>query len=325
MAQGKATACACSNLAFIKYWGNTDDALRLPANGSISMNLGGLITRTTVEFRDDLTADIANLDGRTLSTGKALDRISTHLDHFRKLANATRYAVIDSASNFPVGAGIASSASAFAALTLAAASALDLDLSERQLTTYARLGSGSASRSVPGGYVEWYPGATHESSYAETFALADHWALTDLVAIVSREHKQTGSTEGHATAATSPLQNARVADAPRRLERCKQAVLNRDFEQFTEVVEQDSNIMHAVMMTGTPSLFYWQAATMTVMSAVRQLRAQGIAVCYTIDAGPNVHCLCAPGAEDRVRVALEAIPGVDEILTAPVGGKAYVE
>src|SRR5260221_14321342 len=149
----KATAGAPPNIAFIKYWGNTYEALRLPASGSISMNLGGLTTRTTVEFMPDLAADSASVDGQEMS-GAGLDRVSRHLDYARKLAGVAQHARVTSASNFPAGAGIASSASAFAALSLATAAALGLELSERELSSMARLGSGSASRSVPGGFVE---------------------------------------------------------------------------------------------------------------------------------------------------------------------------
>ncbi|MBX3063161.1 MAG: diphosphomevalonate decarboxylase [Anaerolineae bacterium] len=321
----KATACAHPNIAFIKYWGNTDDQLRLPVSGSISMNLDGLLTRTTVEFRDDQASDTALLGGKQLDAGAALDRITRHLDYARQLAGTTMRASVNSDSNFPTGAGIASSASAFAALSLAAAAALKLQLSEPQLSAYARLGSGSASRSVPGGFVEWYPAQTHEASFAETFAPVDYWELTDIVAIVSKAHKSTGSTEGHSIAATSPLQSARVATAPERLARCKQAILNRDFETFADVVELDSNVMHSVMMTGNPSLFYWQSTTLALMEAVRDLRRQGIAVCYTIDAGPNIHCICAPGAASKVAEYVAQFPGVLEFKQAGAGRAAYLE
>src|SRR5579859_3676792 len=232
----KATACSQSNLALIKYWGNTNEALRLPANGSISMTLGGLETRTTIEFSPDFDADTAIVDGQAM-TGTGLKRISQHLDYIRHLAAVTLPAHVTSDSNFPTGAGIASSASAFAALSLAATTALGLQLSERALSSLARLGSGSASRSISGGYVEWYPGPTHEDSYAETFAPADHWLLTDLIAVVNRAHKQTGSTEGHALAPTSVLQEARLESAPGRLARCKDAILRRDFRALAEVAE----------------------------------------------------------------------------------------
>jgi diphosphomevalonate decarboxylase len=320
----KATGCSCSNIAFIKYWGNIDEDLRLAASGSISMNLKELITRTTVEFDETIVSDQITIDGKSM-TGMAAERVSKHLDYARKLAGVNLHARVESANNFPAGAGIASSAAAFAALSVAAASALNLNLSERELSSYARLGSGSASRSVPGGFVEWYNGDTHESSYAASIAPADHWNLTDLVAVISKAHKKTGSTEGHALAGTSVLQSARLATAQDRVNRCREAVLNKDFVALAEVVERDSNIMHAVMMTSVPALFYWQPETLALMDAVREWRAEGIQVFYTIDAGPNVHCICAPGHEQAVYEKLKARQGVLDILRATAGGPATVE
>jgi diphosphomevalonate decarboxylase len=323
MQAGKATAVANANIAFIKYWGNIDDTLRLPASGSISMNLDGLTTRTTVKFKPDLAADAALVDGKTMADA-GLERISQHLDHVRRMAGVSTCAVVVSSNNFPTGAGIASSASAFAALSLAATAALGITPSERELSSLARLGSGSAARSIPGGFVEWYAAPTHEATYAETFAPAEHWPLVDLVAIVSRAHKATGSTEGHALAGTSLLQDARLRSAPQRLKMCREAILRRDFAELAEVVELDSNMMHGVMMTSKPPLFYWSPATLALMTAIRQWRAEGIGVCYTIDAGPNVHCICAPGHDQIVLERLSAQGGVLEVRKAGPGGPAHV-
>lgn len=320
----KATACANSNIAFIKYWGNRDHALRLPANGSISMNLGGLYTRTIVEFRSELAQDSVAVDGELLR-GAALERVSRQLDQVRRLAGVSLRAEVTSANNFPKGAGIASSASAFAALSLAATAALGIRLSERELSVLARLGSGSASRSIPAGFVEWHPGDNHATSYAETIAPPDHWALTDVIAIVSETHKATGSTEGHALADTSPLQAARIRSAPERLNACRNAILARDFAALADVIELDSNMMHAVMITSRPPLIYWTPATLAVMHLVRTLRGRGIGVCFTIDAGPNVHCICAPGDASAMKEALATLPGVLEVREAPPGGAATIE
>jgi diphosphomevalonate decarboxylase len=322
MTRHSATSRACSNIAFIKYWGNRDDQLRIPVNGSLSMNLAGLTTTTTVSFDPGLAHDEVIIGGERVS-GSAAQRVSTFLDHVRREAQQTDlFARVVSENNFPMGAGIASSASAFAALALAGSQAIGLGLSQRELSALARLGSGSASRSVPGGFVEWHGGNSHSTSYAETFAAVDHWELVDLIAIVSRKHKETGSTEGHSIAATSPYQTARVAGAPARISRCKQAILDRNFKVFAEVVEEDSTLMHTVMMTGRPALFYWQPTTLAIMEAVRGWRASGISVCYTIDAGANVHCIVQSPDVETVRIELAKIAGVSEVLTAEVGGAA---
>jgi diphosphomevalonate decarboxylase len=323
MATHSATAQAHPNIAFIKYWGNRDNALRLPANGSISMNLDGLYTRTTVSFQPSLALDEFVLNGREM-TGHALERVSAMLDLVRAKAGFTLRAEVVSENNFPTGAGIASSASAFAALAMASSKAAGLDQPEAELSRLARRGSGSACRSIPGGFVEWQAGAGDENSYAFSIAAPDHWPLADCVAVVSAEHKPTGSTEGHALAGTSPLQEARLADAPRRLDICRKAILDCDFPSLSEIIEQDSNLMHAVMVTSNPALFYWQPETLAVMEAVRSWRKDGLQVAYTIDAGPNVHVICPQDELTNVRDRLGAVPGVTSVLTAKVGGAAQV-
>jgi diphosphomevalonate decarboxylase len=317
------TAIAHPNIAFIKYWGNRDEILRLPANGSISMNLAGLETRTTVTLNTGLPADMLTLNGRALD-GPPLERVTAFLDIVRGLAGSSDYAHVSSENNFPTGAGIASSASAFAALSLSASKAYDLNLNEADLSRLARRGSGSACRSVPGGYVEWLPGEDDKTSYAVSIAPADHWPLTDCVAVVAAGHKEIGSTDGHTMASSSPLQAARLAQAEARLSVCRQAILQRDFDALAAVMELDSNMMHAVMMTSIPPLFYWQPATLGILQAVQDWRSQGQPVCYTVDAGPNVHVLCPQQNAEETKQRLAALPGVQQVLAASVGGPAYL-
>ena len=324
MPNKKATAVAHPNIAFIKYWGNTNHELRLPTNGSISMNLAGLETRTTVVFDSNIDSDQLSIN-RKKATPAALQRVTTFLDNVRDLARINGYAQVTSQNNFPTGAGIASSASAFAALALAASAAAGLRLNEADLSRLARLGSGSASRSVPGGFVEWHAGESHKSSYAESIASADHWDLIDCVAVVSMDHKSTISSEGHKLASTSPLQNARVKDAGRRLDICREALLQKNFHTFADIVELDSNLMHAVMMTSNPTLLYWHPATLAVMQAVQAWRTEGLDVCYTIDAGPNVHVLCLGAALEKVEEQLRQIPGVLNVIVAHPGGPAQLD
>lgn len=323
MSTHAATAVSCANIAFIKYWGNTDDALRLPANGSLSMNLAGVETQTLVEFSAARTADEVLIGGE-VQTGLPHDRVVAQLNLIRARADLGHFARVESSNNFPSGAGIASSASAFAALTVAAAAAAGLSLPESELSALARRGSGSAARSVPTGFVEWGPGdpGQPQTSFGVSLAPPEHWNLVDVIAVISQKHKAIGSTGGHALAGTSPLQAARVASAPDRLARCRAALLARDFAAFTDVVEADSNLMHAVMMTSTPPLFYWEPITLAIIKAVRRWRSEGLPVCFTIDAGPNVHCLCpresAPEVERRLRENLD----VNRLLVAGPGGPA---
>lgn len=323
MPTSKATARANANIAFIKYWGNTDDQLRLPANPSISMNLDGLYAQTTVIWDDALVADEFTLNDQS-HTGEPLHRVSAHLDVLRQRLQRSSRARVESINNFPAGAGIASSAAAFAALTVAGMTAAEVVLSERELTTLARLGSGSAARSVPTGFVEWHTGKTHEDSYAESFAPPEYWDIVDVIAIVSQQHKEVGSSAGHRSAGTSDLQGARVVGATARFETCKRAILERDFGAFGEVVEHDSNLMHAVMMTSRPPLFYWLPPTLTIMEQVRRWRSEGLQVCYSLDAGPNVHCICVRNDAEIVSQRLQAMSDVLDVRTAQPGGGAQI-
>lgn len=323
MSNNSASALAHPNIALIKYWGNCNEQLRIPANGSISFNLDGLETCTTVRFDPALSADSLILSGKT-SRGPALRRVANFLNTVRHMAGLNVYAEVISENNFPMGTGIASSASAFAALSLAASKAAGLQLSERQLSQLARTGSGSACRSVPGGYVEWEVEDCAESSTARSIAPPEHWDLVDCIAIVSQEHKPTGSTQGHSLAHTSPLQAARVADAPRRLQLCRNAILQRDFQALASIVELDSNLMHAVMMTSQPSLLYWMPPTLEILACIAEWRKQGLPVCYTIDAGPNVHVLTLAAQASPVAELLADIPGVTRVLTASPAGAARI-
>lgn len=319
----KATARAFSNIAFIKYWGNRDHNLRLPLNSTLSMNLDGIATETTVTWRDDIPDDTLQLNGKAAGEA-ALQRVRNHLDVVRDRLGIDQRAMVESNNNFPMGAGIASSASAFAALTRAAVAAAGQSLSERELSTIARRGSGSASRSIPAGFVVWHKGHDDPSSFAESIAPPDHWDLVDLIAIVSAKHKKTGSQEGHRTAETSELQSARVSGANERFEICRKAVLERDFNTFADVVEYDSNLMHAVMMTSRPSLLYWQPPTIEIMQRVQEMRANGLRVCFTLDAGPNVHCICVRDDLDAVRSGLADTSGIVDMRVAAPGGAAHI-
>lgn len=285
------------------------------------MNLDGLETRTLVTPDAQLTSDQFWLDGVEQS-GPALSRVSQFLGRVRKLAKLRALAHVESSNNFPTGAGIASSASAFAALALAASTAFGLHLSEAQLSALARLGSGSASRSVPAGFVEWQAADTHDESFAWSIAPADYWELVDVIAILDQSHKKTGSTDGHRLAQTSPLNAERVALVPERLERCRDAILARDFEAFAEVTEADSEHMHAVMRTSTPTLVYQTSQTLAILEQVKRWRGQGHAVCSTVDAGSNVHVIALAGEREWLEGELKAADGVKRLLTCRPGGGA---
>jgi diphosphomevalonate decarboxylase len=317
-------AQASPNIALIKYWGNLNHELRIPANNSLSITLGDLTTTTTVDLDPQLSEDHLTINAQAASDA-ARQRASDLLAILREMAGSRTFATIESQNNFPMGAGIASSASAFAALAVAGCAAYGLDLDLPSLSRIARRASGSAARSICSGFVELHCSHEEDGAFAETLFPQDHWDLVDIIAIVDKEHKQVTSTQGHLLADTSPLQAARVADASRRVEICKQALQSKDFQQLAQVVELDSNLMHAVMMTSSPVLLYWQPETIVLMEAVQKMRAGGLEVCYTIDAGPNVHCICSASSLTAVRDQLVSLGNIQEILISTPGpGAALV-
>jgi len=321
----KATASSCSNIAFIKYWGNADQQLRLAASPSLSMNLADLTITATVHFDPALEQDELIMND-VPAEGNAAERVFTHLDWVRRRAGLADRASVITHSNFPTGAGIASSAAAFSALAVAGAAAAGLSLSQAELSALARRGSGSASRSVPDGFCQWLANGSDDDSYATSIAPADHWALCDLVAVVSSEHKQVGSTGGHGLADTSVLQTARLASAQDRFAHCKAALLDKDLATMGPIIEADAVIMHAIMMTSRPPLYYWTPATLEIIHATAQWRADGLPVYFTIDAGPNVHLICEAGYADQVDEAARSLPSVKEVLRSGVGsGTQLVE
>lgn len=323
----QATAVAPANIAFIKYWGVQNAALTLPFNGSISLNLDACLTTTTVTFDPSLDADdvaIALYDrSPERASGRPLERVVAQLDRLRAMAGVGTRAHVASANNFPSDAGIASSAAAFAALTLAGAAALGLELDERQLSLITRRsGSGSACRSIPTGYVEWHvPDGPFDiavwdaHSYATSLAPPEHWDLADVVAVVDAGAKKIGSAENHRLAATSAYFPARLAELPARLAATRAAIAQRDLELLGATMEADAVSMHAVCMTSNPPSFYWSGGTLEIIHAVRAWRDAGLQSYFTIDAGPNVHVICA--AADRAEVAdrLAALPAVRFTIT----------
>ena len=318
---GKATAVSCANIAFIKYWGNRDATRRIPLNDSVSMNLDHAITTTTVEFDGQLAEDQVVIDG-VEAQGAARARVTAHLDRVRALAKIETQARAQSRNNFPAGTGIASSASAFAALSLAATRAAGLELNERELSILARQGSGSACRSIPGGFVEWIAGSSSADSYAVSIAPPEHWDLRDVIAVVSTEEKQVGSSEGHIAAPTSHFLAERINALPARFHRVRRAIFARDLQLLGPAIEEDAIELHCVAMTSTPPIYYWSPAMVRVIQAVRHWRSDGLAVYFTLDAGPNVHLICEAKDAEQVAAHARAVSDVQQVIVNAPGGAA---
>ena len=332
---GKATAEAHANLAFVKYWGKADSELNLPTNNSISMNLSNARTVTTVEFNSSFSEDRVTVLDREITEPNFAARTIRHLDRVRSICGAELKAKVTTRSNFPGSVGIASSASGFAALSLAACAALGLDLNSRQLSILARQGSGSACRSIPDGFVEWLAGTDNESSYSHEIAPPDHWGISVVTVIVSREIKKRSSTSGHALARSSPFFEERLKTLPARLDAVRRAILERDFTAFGREVEMEAISMHSIAMTSAleqpggwlSGIYYWTPETLELILEIQNWRQAGLEVYFTLDAGPTVHSVAQNKDVEAVILAvsrLEAGRGWEVMVNTPSTGARLV-
>jgi diphosphomevalonate decarboxylase len=319
----RASARARANFALVKYWGKSDARLNVPAVGSISITLDALWSDTDVEFDERLGADELSLDGQRRAD--QLAKVSACLDLLRERAGVRTRARVTSSNNFPTGAGLASSASGFAALVTAAAGALNLELSPRELSVLARRGSGSAARSLFGGFVEMHAGHAPDGadSFAEPLLGAVDWPLEVAIAITAKGEKEVGSRSGmERSADSSPYYSAWVETQADDLARARDAIVKRDFAALAEVAEHNCFKMHAAALAAIPPLLYWNGATVECVHAIRRLRASGVPVFFTIDAGPQVKAICLPPARPRVEAALRDVPGVLDVLSSRLGAGA---
>ncbi len=325
----KSTVRSPSNIAFIKYWGAKDLERAIPFNPSLSMTLRTCYSRTTVEWLDEdgehevrwrmgsgVTPEGGQRNKLETAPPAFADRVRRHLDYLRGWSKRGGRFRVATENSFPAAAGMASSASGFSALTLAVLGALELEVSAAEQSVLARLsGSGSAARSVIGGYVEWpapFEGGDPDDNsqesgiecYAHQVAGADHWDLRNVIAVVERGAKSTSSLDGHRRVQTSPYWPTRQQQLPGRLQAVREALAERDLERLGEVVEAEMVDLHCVAMTSEPAIFYWQPATLAVLAAVRAMRRDGVSAYSTMDAGANVHVICAPESESEVAARL---------------------
>jgi diphosphomevalonate decarboxylase len=322
----KSSAIAHSNIALIKYWGRSgshDPKLNIPLNDTVSMTKYGLSdgihlqTQTTIEFSAEYEDDSICV-GNEILTGRHRERIVSLVDQLRTLAKVDYKFNMVSQNDFPTQAGLASSASAFAALTMAAADALGLHFSKKELSQFARLGSGSAARSIHGGFVYCFAGNSHESSYAEPICNRDCFDMNAVIAVVDEGKKDVTSDQGHFLAPTSPFNEIRIQMSQQQAPAIRTLILENDFDQVGQMAEANCLHMHTVMMTSQPSLFYWQPITLRIIKSIQKFRDQGFPCYFTIDAGPNVHCLCQSKNLNELQRLIEKIEGVKKtILVRP--------
>ncbi len=308
----KTTAIAPSNIAFIKYWGKKDEKLRLPENGSISMNLSNLLTTTTIEFSERFKKDTLIYNGVSESTKD--NRAIAHVEKIRKIAKSKLFAKIVTKNNFPSGTGLSSSASGFAALTLATTAALGLKLSEKELSILARQGSGSACRSIPNGFVEWLDGNTSDTSYAKSIFSKEHWDLRDIVAVVSTDKKEVATSEGQKGAQGSQFFEVRKKAMAKKIKNCKKFIKEKNFEKLGELVESEALELHSIMLTSHPSLIYLLPETLRIMRMVKRWRSEGLPVYFTLNTGQNIHLIVEGKNAAKAIKKLKDMPNILEII-----------
>ncbi|MDH5462292.1 MAG: diphosphomevalonate decarboxylase [Candidatus Bathyarchaeota archaeon] len=320
----KASAIAHSNIALIKYWGRSrdhDPDLNIPSNDSVSMTKYGLAhdvhlqTHTTIDFSDSYEEDTANLDGAVL-VGRNMDRILRVVDPLREYARVDSKFRMMSRNDFPTQAGLASSSSGFAALAIATINALGIDFTKEEISKYARLGSGSAARSIHGGFVYWNNGSSHETSFAQQICGPNEFGMNAVIAIVHEGKKEVTSDVGHNLAHTSPFDAVRIQKSDEQAKDIRKAILDHDFTEVGEIAEENCKYMHAVMMTSTPPLFYWTPETLRLIRSTQAMRKEGLECYFTIDAGPNVHYFCRPEDTYELQKILEKIEGVSKTILA---------
>jgi diphosphomevalonate decarboxylase len=323
------TARACANIALVKYWGKRDARLNLPAAGSLSLTLDALVTTTRVTFDAGLGADEMELDGRAAAPAE-LARASGFLDLVRAAAGIAARARVISRNEFPTASGLASSASGYAALAVAAAVAAGVELAPRALSVLARRGSGSAARSVFGGFVRMHAGhaadAGGDSAYAEPIASPLTERVRIVIAVVgggvAKPHGSRDAMEH--TAATSPLYRAWLELVPRDLAAAEAALAVGDLEALGAIAEGNALAMHASAIAARPALVYWQPATLAALAEVRALRAAGRAAWATIDAGPHVKVLTTAADAAAVAAAMRGVAGVTDVSISAAGGPAAI-
>jgi len=313
----RASAVAQPNIALIKYWGKQDIAGNVPAVGSLSITLESLETRMTVDFDQGIGADQLLINGEPAI--HMLPRVSQCLDHL--LGTRRSSAVVESVCNFPIAAGLASSASSFAALVVAASEAAGLQADTLSLARAAGRASGSAARSLYGGFVEL---RLHQQEVAvETILGADDWPMRVIVAVTAEGRKAISSGDAmNLGAKTSPFYPAWIEHQDQDLHTARAAVGDRNFLALAAVSEHNCLKMHSVMWSSRPPVVYWNKATLACMETVRRLQKDDVPVFFTIDAGPQVKAVCLPDAAQQVLNALQATDGVIDTMQTSLGGGA---
>ena len=285
-------ARAHANIAVAKYWGKRDESRNLPLFDSVAFTVDGLTTETTATWDGDESRDVLVINGWQVP-GHQLSRATRILDAIREQTGIVGRCVLHSTNNFPLSAGLASSASGCAAAALAASSAAGLSLSSNELSALARLGSGSASRSIPGGWTRWYAGSAPDGSdsFARTIAPATHWPLHVFVMLVADGPKDVSSTEAMRRCMESPFWDAYAREAASAADAAQDAILQRDFGALSKAMHHNALLLHALALSCHEPICFFAPKSIEILRHVLRT-ATAAPVCCTLDAGANVVVLC---------------------------------
>lgn len=314
-------ARAHTNIALIKYWGKADETYIIPMNNSLSVTLDRFYTETKVTFDESYTKDTLILNGEVVEENEAI-KISKFMDIVREIGGTSAHAYIESDNYVPTAAGLASSASAYAALAAACDKALNLGLTGKALSRLARRGSGSASRSIYGGFVEWEKGHDDETSYSFPVE-ADNWEndLAMIFVVINNKSKKVSSRAGMShTRDTSRFYQYWLDHVDEDISAVKHAINQKDFKQLGEVIEANGLRMHATNLGAQPPFTYMVDDSYLVMDIVHQCREAGYPCYFTMDAGPNVKILVEKKNQQAVIDALHKSFDQAQIIASDIIG-----
>jgi len=310
--KGSATAHPIQGL--IKYHGLRDEELRIPFHDSISVATAPTVSHTTVEF-GKFRRDSASVDGRDLA-GRELGRVLAVVDEVRRRSGVEAKIRMVSANNFPSNVGLGASASGFAALAVSASKAAGLKLSLEEMSTVARRGAGSASRSVTGAFSRWKAG--HEDAESYSYQIASEEFQMGIVVALIPAFKYTESA--HKAVLGSPFFHSRLAYVHGALAEMENAIRKRDIERIGALAERDSLILHGITMTGLDEMILWRPETVKVILEVRKMRSEGLPAYFSIDTGATVYVNTKPKHIREVEGRIKQL-GIETIVCG-VGGRA---
>lgn len=323
----KITAVANANIALIKYWGKRDEKLILPQNSNISVTLDGLNATTTVEFDKKYVKDIFILNDKE-QQGDEANRVFETIEIIRKIAKIKEKVKVSSKNNFPTAAGLASSAAGGAALALAASTAAGLKLNNKELSIIARRNSGSAARSIDGGFIEWLKGNELDGSdsYGNQIAPEQHWPEFRIIAtILTTAEKKIKSRPGMTKSVqTCPYYKCWLNSIDDDLNKVREGILKKDFSTVGKISEENAIKMHALMWTTKPAIMYWMPESLEVINIVHEMRDSGIECYYTMDAGPQVKIICLEKDLKKIQSVLNENKSIKDMHICKPGESAKI-